>query len=152
VQPTLPPSTDAAATITGSGFALQLYALRYPGRLLRPGELIPTNALRFIAEQIGVAPEALADHAARFQTRYQQLDALSATFGFSDFTPSRRREILAWLCETATGSFGKRIFFYLPVPHWLKSGFQSERNLRLRPSLRRRHREPAASATAIDTR
>src|SRR3954454_18988166 len=30
------------------GFALQLCALRYPGRLLRPGELIPAEALRFI--------------------------------------------------------------------------------------------------------
>ena len=29
------------------GFALQLCALRYPGRLLRPGELIPAEALRF---------------------------------------------------------------------------------------------------------
>ena len=34
------------------GFALQLCALRYPGRLLRPGELIPAEALRFIADQV----------------------------------------------------------------------------------------------------
>jgi TnpA family transposase len=31
------------------GFAIQLCALRYPGRLLRPGELIPDKALRFVA-------------------------------------------------------------------------------------------------------
>lgn len=59
------------------GFALQLCALRYPGRLLRPGELIPVTALLVVAEQIGVAPEALSDYATRFQTRYQQLGSYS---------------------------------------------------------------------------
>jgi len=34
------------------GFALQLCAFRYPGRLLRPGELIPAEALQFVAEQL----------------------------------------------------------------------------------------------------
>jgi TnpA family transposase len=51
------------------GFALQLCALRYPGRLLRPGELIPAEALRFIAEQLGADPDALTSYATRFQTR-----------------------------------------------------------------------------------
>src|SRR3712207_2636057 len=32
------------------GFALQLCALRYPGRFLRPGELIPLEALHFVAD------------------------------------------------------------------------------------------------------
>ncbi|MGA8759636.1 MAG: DUF4158 domain-containing protein, partial [Stellaceae bacterium] len=53
------------------GFALQLCALRYPGRLLRPGELIPTEGLRFVADQVDATPEALAAYAARFQTRYE---------------------------------------------------------------------------------
>lgn len=35
------------------GFALQLCALRYPGRLLRPGEIIPQPALHFVADQLG---------------------------------------------------------------------------------------------------
>ena len=83
------------------GFAVQLCALRYPGRLLRADEVIPANALRFVAEQVGVEPAALADYGARVQTRYQQLDALRSTFGFSEFTPVRRREILAWLLPVA---------------------------------------------------
>src|SRR3954463_7627732 len=58
------------------GFALQLCALRYPGRLPRSGELIPAEALRFVATQLGAEPEALASYAARFQPRYEQLDAL----------------------------------------------------------------------------
>lgn len=31
------------------GFAIQLCALRYPGRLLRPGELIPHVSLAFVS-------------------------------------------------------------------------------------------------------
>ncbi len=58
------------------GFALQLCALRYPGRLLRPGEAIPEAALRFVADQLGADLETLTAYAARFQTRYEQLDAL----------------------------------------------------------------------------
>ena len=36
-----------------------------------------------------------------FRRGYQQLDALRVEFGFSDFTPSKRREILAWLLPVA---------------------------------------------------
>jgi TnpA family transposase len=86
------------------GFALQLCALRYPGRLLHPGELMPAEALRFVADQVGAEPEALAAYAARFQTRYQQLDALRAGFGFVAFAPEHRREILAWLLPVALGT------------------------------------------------
>jgi TnpA family transposase len=38
------------------GFALQLCAFRYPGRLLRSEEAIPVPALRFVADQLGVLP------------------------------------------------------------------------------------------------
>lgn len=78
------------------GFALQLCALRYPGRLLRPSEVIPEPALRFVADQLGTAPETLTTYAARFQTRYEQLDVLREAFGFTDLAP-RRRQILEWL-------------------------------------------------------
>jgi TnpA family transposase len=83
------------------GFALQLCVLRYPGRLLQPGELIPAEPLRFVADQVGATPEALAAYAARFQTRYQQLDALREGFGFADFTTGHRHQILAWLLPVA---------------------------------------------------
>ena len=83
------------------GFALHLCALRYPGRLLRSGELIPAEALRFVADQVDITPGALAAYAARFQTRYEQLGALRTDFGFADFTPQHRREILVWLMPVA---------------------------------------------------
>jgi len=82
------------------GFALQLCALRYPGRLLRPDEVIPEPALRFVADQLGTAPEALTTYAARFQTRYEQLGVLRKSFGFTDLT-TRRRQILEWLLPMA---------------------------------------------------
>jgi TnpA family transposase len=82
------------------GFALQLCALRYPGRLLRPGEVIPEPTLRFVADQLGTAPEALTTYAARFQTRYEQLGVLRKSFGFTDLT-TRRRQILEWLLPMA---------------------------------------------------
>src|SRR3954454_21351621 len=48
------------------GYALQLCAFRYPGRLLRPGEAIPEAALRFVAAQLHVgATNSLGEGAAR---------------------------------------------------------------------------------------
>jgi TnpA family transposase len=43
---------------TRLGFALMLCSLRYPGRLLREGERPPAAFIRFVAEQVGVFPEA----------------------------------------------------------------------------------------------
>ena len=42
------------------GFALQLCAFRYPGRLLSPGETIPLEVSQFIAAQLGENPDNLA--------------------------------------------------------------------------------------------
>lgn len=82
------------------GFALQLCALRYPGRLLRPGEVIPAEAFRFVADQLGTVDDGhtLYDRA---NTRYEQLDDLRAAFGFQAFAPGHRREVWAWLLPVA---------------------------------------------------
>lgn len=79
------------------GFAIQLCALRYPGRLLRPGELIPDTPLAFVAEQLQIAPEVLADYATRGPTRYEQLDALREGFGFTQFSRPLRAALQEWL-------------------------------------------------------
>ncbi len=86
------------------GFALQLCAFRYPGRLLRPREVIPEAALAFVADQLRVAPDALANYAARHQTRREQLRALRTTFGSRMFGPQHRRELLGWLVPVALGN------------------------------------------------
>jgi TnpA family transposase len=83
------------------GFALQLCALRYPGRPLRPGELIPDAALHHLADQLDVAAGTLAAYAARPQTRYEQLDDLRRLFGFIALERPQRRELLAWLLPVA---------------------------------------------------
>jgi hypothetical protein len=86
------------------GFALQLCAFRYPGRLLRSEEAIPVPALRFVADQLGVAPGSLTAYAARAQTRREQLDALRAAFGFAIFALQHKRELLTWLLPVALGT------------------------------------------------
>ncbi|MGF7176663.1 Tn3 family transposase [Azospirillum doebereinerae] len=83
------------------GFALQLCALRYPGRLIRPGELVPPAIVAFLAGQLDVDPDALADYAIRAPTRYDQLDALCEAFGFRTFTQPDHRELSAWLVPIA---------------------------------------------------
>jgi len=83
------------------GYALQLCAFRYPGRLLRPGEAIPEPALRFVAEQIHVGADALVAYAVRRQTRQEQLDDLREAFGFRMYAPGHGREMLAWLLPVA---------------------------------------------------
>ncbi len=83
------------------GYALQLCAFRYPGRLLRPGEAIPEPALRFVAEQVHVGTDALAAYAIRRQTRQEQLDDLREAFGFRMYAPGHGRETLAWLLPMA---------------------------------------------------
>ena len=83
------------------GFALQLCVLRYPGRQLRPGEVVPERTLRFVAEQVGAAPEAIAAYGTRAQTRSVHLNELREAFGFLDLTPARRRELAAWLLPVA---------------------------------------------------
>ena len=86
---------------TRLGLALQLCALRYPGRLLRPGEPIPMEAAGFIAGQLDVSPEALGDFARRNSTRYEQLGALRQTYGFVDLTHPHRQELRGWLLGVA---------------------------------------------------
>ena len=43
------------------GFALQLCALRYPGRLLAPGEVISAALTRFLAAQLGLKLDDLVE-------------------------------------------------------------------------------------------
>ncbi len=91
------------------GFAIQLCGLRYPGRLLRPGELVPEAIVRYVAQQLDVLPEDLADYAARSQTRYDQLDALRREFGYSSITQPDRRSLQAWLLPVALGTIRSEV-------------------------------------------
>ncbi|WP_234890501.1 DUF4158 domain-containing protein [Sinorhizobium meliloti] len=82
---------------TRLGYALQLCCLRYPGRHLRRGELLPAVMLDHIAEQIGADAEVIAGFARRTPTRCDQLLAIKARFGFADLTKPMRATLRAWL-------------------------------------------------------
>jgi len=83
------------------GFALQLRALRYPDRLIRPGETVPMEVARFLGEQLDVDPAAIGDYATRPQTRYDQLDTLRELFGFRGFAQPDHRTLSKWLLPIA---------------------------------------------------
>ena len=86
------------------GFALQLCALRYPGRLLAPDEVIPLPVTRFLAAQLGIRPDDLAGYAAREETRHEHLAILRDIYGYKMFAGRGARDLKIWLegaAETA---------------------------------------------------
>lgn len=83
------------------GFALQLCALRFPGRLLAPGEIIPQEISRFLAAQLGLKPDDLMGYAVREETRHEHLAALRKTYGYKMFSGRRARDLKVWLEEEA---------------------------------------------------
>lgn len=83
------------------GFALQLCALRYPGRVLAPGEVIPHEVLSFIGAQLGVSADALLTYAARRQTRQEHMEALREIYGYKTFAGRGARDLRDWLFEQA---------------------------------------------------
>lgn len=83
------------------GFALQLCAFRYPGRLLRPGEIIPEAVSRFIAAQLGLQADDLIPYAARENTRYEHLHALRKIYGYRMFTGKWAKTMRVWLEQNA---------------------------------------------------
>lgn len=82
-------------------FALQLCALRYPGRLLAPGETIPIEVLRFLGDQIGIKAGDLAGYATREETRHNHLAQLRKLYGFKSFTGRGAAELRQWLLDQA---------------------------------------------------
>ncbi len=103
---------------TRLGYALQLCCLRYPGRHLRRGELLPPVMLDHIAEQIGVDAEVIAGFARRTPTRYDQLLAIKARFGFADLTKPMRATLRAWLEAEAIGLTDGCVLLNRFIPPW----------------------------------
>lgn len=87
----------ARTPATRLGYALQLCCLRYPGRHLLKGELLPAAMLDHVAEQVGVDAQAIADFARRTPTRYDQLAAIKIRFGFTDMGRPSRIAMMTWL-------------------------------------------------------
>lgn len=99
----------ARTPATRLSYALQLCCLRYPGRHLRQGEVLPAALLDHIAEQVGVDATVIADFARRAPTRYDQLGAIKARFGFQDLNRPLRGEMVRWLEAEAIGTVDGRV-------------------------------------------
>ena len=83
------------------GFALQLCAFRYPGRILAAGEAIPQSVLRFIAAQLGMDVEDLDGYAIREETRWEHLAELRRIYGYKMFSGRSTRDLKVWLEDEA---------------------------------------------------
>ena len=79
------------------GFALQLCAFRYPGRLLAVGESIPLNVLHFIAVQLGMRAEDPGGYAVREETRREHLAEIRRIYGYRMFSGRCARDLKVWL-------------------------------------------------------
>lgn len=92
------------------GFALQLCVLRYPGRLLAPGEVIPAEVTRFLAAQLGLRSDDLVDYATREETRREHLAALREFYGYKMFTGRGSRDLKVWIENEAETARSMRIW------------------------------------------
>jgi TnpA family transposase len=87
------------------GFAVQLCLLRYPGRPLRSGEIVPRNIVEFVASQLGADLDVFEDYAReRDTTRREHVAEIARTFGFRTFDTQAYREISRWLHPIAEGT------------------------------------------------
>lgn len=78
------------------GFALQLCAFRYPGRLLMAGETIPLDVAEFVAAQIGqieVKGIDLAGYTETDVTKRRHLIDLRLIYGYKMFTGRGARDL-----------------------------------------------------------
>ena len=92
------------------GFALQLCAFLYPGRLLVVGETIPLNVLRFIAAQLGMRAADLDGDAVRDETRREHLAEIRRIYGYRMFSGRCARDLKVWLeneAEAARSNEGR---------------------------------------------
>jgi len=83
------------------GFALQLCAFRYPGRLLQLGELIPESVLGFVGGQLGLSAHDLVEYARRPETHYEHSAALQRLYGYRPFEGLARETMQDWLVGAA---------------------------------------------------
>ena len=67
------------------GFAVQLCLLRFPGRILAPGDVPPAPMIAFVANQLGISPALFAEYAQRDETRREHVGELQGRLGLRSF-------------------------------------------------------------------
>lgn len=83
------------------GLACVLAMLRFPGRPLADGEILPSGVLRFLARQIGVDHREIERYFERPQTRREHLALLFDRMQIRPFAPSDVRALTGWLTPAA---------------------------------------------------
>ena len=83
------------------GLALQLCLLRHPGRQWRHDEVLPEAMVAFVAEQIDVSHNVLAEYAKREQTRREHAAEAQRHLGLRVAGREDRRAALAAALEAA---------------------------------------------------
>ncbi|MFN7365308.1 MAG: Tn3 family transposase [Alphaproteobacteria bacterium] len=82
------------------GFAIQLCALRYPGRYLSSNDILPHDFLSFVGAQIGLTEKEISDFTYKAVTRYEHLKILQKFYNFRLFHTCEP-EFISWLKHTA---------------------------------------------------
>ena len=85
------------------GFALQLCVLRYPGRLLTPGEFVPRAVVDFIGRQLDLEADELADYAVGSETGPRPATSILPTCAPDRGHRGPRRARLDVDCQPAAG-------------------------------------------------
>ena len=93
-----------AASQQQAGLRAELCVLRYPGRLLAPGEFVPPAVVDFIGRQLDLDGDELADYAVRSETRHEHLAELRRLYGFWSFAGGAAHELGDRLREEAPRS------------------------------------------------
>jgi TnpA family transposase len=81
------------------GFAVQLKFFDLEGRFPRTPREIPTAALGFVAEQLGLSVLVFQQYAWRGRTRKQHRAAIRTFVGFRSFTAADVSTLDTWLCQ-----------------------------------------------------
>ena len=79
---------------------MALLAIRFLGHV-PDGAAVPPVALGYVAEQLGVAPAALAGYGRRTHTRSDHVRDAMAVLGFRRMTPADRERLGSWAVARA---------------------------------------------------
>jgi hypothetical protein len=107
------------------GHTVQLAYLRFPGRPWDPEERVTPAILSYLAQQIGEAPEALAEYATRDPTRREHPAQIQRTFGFRPFTQQIYRELSRWLLPIALSTDQGIVLADAVINPWMPGGNDS---------------------------
>lgn len=83
------------------GFAVRLCALRYIGFFPLNPHSTPTNAVFYLAEQLGISPLALKAYGQRAQTRREHQQSLLSYLGFRWWKQADQEALVQWLSQRA---------------------------------------------------